>query len=506
MNSLKFRPIILIILDGWGIAPPSFGNAITSSHLPCFNYLLSNFPSTSISASGTAVGLPNNDPGNTEVGHLNIGAGRIVESSVLAIDDAIKEGSFFTNSAFKEAVAHVNTFNSSLHLMGLLSSARVHASKDHLLSLIKFTKQNNVKKLFLHIFTDGRDAPPYEALTQILEVENYLQKLDIGTIASLCGRFWAMDRDRRWDRTQKAYDVLTRGMGENFSLPTVALENFYREGIRDEFIPPIVITKNGAPHTIQKNDAIIFFNHRGERAAQLTQKIISPDNKSLNLFFVSLTRYDDMPVNVIAFPPTKIKNALGEVFSNAGLKQLRLTESEKGRFVTYYLNGNEEQKFPGEERIIIPSSQVKTYDTLPQMSANEITKTLIEKLSSFDLIVVNFANADMVGHTGLFKSTVIACETINNCLQQIVDVLLKTNGILFITGDHGNAEEKIDLKTGLTLNEHTRNPVPLIIVGNTVKNIKLKDDGVLADIAPTILKLTNLEIPPEMTGKVLIEE
>lgn len=502
MNSLKYKPIILTILDGWGIAPPSFGNAITSAHTPCMGSLLSKFPNTELWASGTWVGLPNNDPGNTEVGHINISAGRIVKSKILVIDDAITKGSFFTNPAFKKAIDYVKTNSSNLHLIGLFSSARVHASSEHLLNLIKLTKQESVKNLYLHIFTDGRDAPPYEGLTKLLELENYLQKIGIGKIASISGRFYGMDRNKRFERTEKVYDALVKGVGKQSFLATVALENYYKEGISDEFIPPTVITdKNQPVATIGQKDAIIFFNHRGERAVQLVEKFNGP-------FVVTLTEYDrDLKVNDVAYLPTKLTNTIGEVFSKNNFKQLRLAESEKGRFVTYYFNGHQENPWTGERDLIIDSPKVRTYDELPQMAAPQITDSLIDELvtQTTDFVVVNFANADMVGHTGLFKPTVMACETVDLCLQRIVDAVLKTNGVLFITGDHGNAEEKIDLKTGLTLNEHTKNPVPLILVGQNLDNIKLKPGGTLGDIAPTILTLIGLPVPPEMTGKVLYD-
>lgn len=504
MNSLKYRPAVLIILDGWGVAPPSFGNAITSSHLPYFNQLLANFPNTTLLASGTAVGLPKNEPGNTQTAHLNLGAGRVVYQDLPRINLSIADGTFFKNPAFIGAINHAKAHNSKLHLMGLVGATGVHANPEHLYALLKLAKDEDFPRVFVHFFTDGRDTAPYEGMTRLLELENYLQKINIGKIATISGRFYAMDRDKRWERTEKTYSALINGVGEKASIPTVALEAYYRNGITDEFIPPTVIigSDNKPVGLIEKDDAIIFFNHRGERAAQLTQKILQ---NTLNLFFVTLTQYDDLPVSAIAFLPTKLKNTIGEVFSRVGLKQLRLAESEKARFITYYFSGNVEEKFPGEERIIIPSPTVKTYDLEPQMAAFGITKTLLEKLSlnTFDFLVVNFANADMVGHTGLFKPTVIACEAIDNCLGQIVNNILKTNAILFITGDHGNAEEKIDIKSGLTLNEHTKNPVPLILVGNGVKNLKLKHNGMLADIAPTILKLVGLEIPQEMTGNIL---
>lgn len=503
--SLSNNPVVLAVLDGWGIAPPHFGNAITSARTPTINNLANFYPTTKLIASGQNVGLPNNDPGNTEIGHLHLGSGRVVKSYISQINEAITDGSFDKNPTLLTAIEHVKKFKSNLHLMGLLSAARIHAASEHLYALLKFAKQNNVNNVFIHIFTDGRDSQPYSALSKILELKNFLEKENIGIIASICGRFYSMDRDKRWERTKRAYLAIVNGEGDKTPEPLVALEKNYKEGITDEFIEPLVVVDSkGLPITkVKENDAIIFFNHRGERAVQLTQLFISRVTK---VFFITLTEYDpDLEVQGIAFSPQKIPKTLGETLSKGNLTQLRLAESEKGRFVTYYFSGYRRDAFQGEERIIIPSPDVETYDIRPEMSAREITDALIEKLNSgkFNFILVNFANADMVGHTGLFKPTVRAVETVDSCIKRVAEIVIKIGGALVITGDHGNAEEKIDAKTGFILREHTKNPVPLIVVSDSLKNKKLRE-GSLVDVAPTILRILGIPAPSEMTGNNLL--
>lgn len=504
------KPIVLVVIDGWGLAPKSLGNPISQANLPTYHKLINTFPNSRLIASGETVGLFNNDPGNTEVAHVNMAAGRIVNSPVVEITRAITNGSFFTNKALEQAATHIKTHNSNLHIMGLFSSGHVHASNDYLYALIKFAKNAGITKLFLHLFTDGRDSSPTAALPLLKELEEYIKKQDLGTIATITGRFYAMDRVRLWSRTKKAYDALFSGIGEIFTSPSEAIESWYKKNITDEFIPPSVIVDSDKESLgkIEQNDAIVFYNHRVDRALQLSQMITASTNKPLNLFFVSLIEYDKhLPVEGVAFPSQQLFNTLGEVLSISNLRQLRLAETEKERFVTYYFNGFREEPFTGEDRIIVPSSQVETYDQKPEMSAYELTDKLLSKIKSdeYDFILINYANPDMVGHTGLFKATIKACEAVDNCLGKITDEILASyDGLLIITADHGNAEEKIDLKTGLVLTEHTNNPVPLILVGKNLGNTKIAQGGILSDIAPTVLSLLNLPVPEEMTGKSLI--
>lgn len=507
MSSSKFKTIILIIIDGWGIALPSQGNATTSANLPFIRYLLNNFPNSKLLASGPAVGLLNNDPGNTEIGHLNIGAGRIIDAPITQIDRAITDGSFYSNQAFKNLIYHLKKYNGNLHLVGLFGSGHVHASNHHLSALLKLAKRAGIKNVYLHLFTDGRDSPPTAARSLLAKLERHLKNTGIGKIVTITGRFYAMDRDRRFERTKKAYQAFF-GKAEVATTVAKAIDKSYKNGVTDEFIPPTIITNDDKPlGLITKNDGIIFFNHRGERAIQLTE-FFTRELVSMNLFFVTMAEFDkNLHVSAVAFTPKPIKMTLGEVFSNNGLHQLRIAESEKSRFVTYYFNGYRKQSFPLEDRIIIPSPQVSTYDQKPEMSAFELTDELISQLNnnSYGFIVINFANPDMVGHTGLFKPTVIACEVIDRCLKKIIDVTLGNNLPVIITADHGNAEEKIDLKTGLSLTEHTNNPVPIMFVSQVLKDRKIHEGGILADIAPTILNLIGINIPTEMTGQNLLQ-
>lgn len=509
MSSSKFKSIVLVILDGWGVAPPGIGNAIANAHLSYYNSLVKKFPNTTLLASGEAVGLLNNDPGNTETGHVNIASGRIIKSPISIINEALRTGSFFKNRIFRKVTNHLKKYGGNLHLMGLFGSGHVHASNDHLMGLLLLAKRNSIKNVYLHLFTDGRDSPRTAALSQVDNLRKQLEHDSTGAIASISGRFYAMDRDRRWQRTRKTYDALIQGLGNKATSPQSAIEEFYKKGVTDEFIPPTVFTENsGKPlGLIAKNDAVVFYNHRGERARQLTEMFVNQNLQKLNIFFVTMTEFDKyLKVSAVAFPPERIKMTLGEVLSINELRQLRMAETEKERFVTYYFNGFQEKSFPLEDRIIIPSPKVSTYDLAPEMSALKLTEALLAQLKTglYSFILINFANPDMVGHTGLFKPTIKACEIIDACLAKITDCVLKMNGLVIITADHGNAEEKIDLKTGLTLTEHTDNPVPLIFVDRNFSWRKLLKGGILADLAPTILKLMGIQVPKEMTGKNLL--
>ena len=513
--------VILIVLDGFGMAPPGPGNAIYLSNPVFINGLLTSFPNTVLKASGEAVGLPQGEVGNTEVGHLNLGAGRIVYQDLPRINMSIADGGFYKNQSFLDCINHVKKYNSKLHIMGLVSDGIVHSSIDHLWSLLYFAKENQVSNVFIHPFTDGRDSSPKSALGVIKTIEEKTTQLGIGKIASVSGRYYAMDRDNRWERTAKAYVCLTKGQGVKSDSPAHAIEESYKTGVTDEFILPTNIYENNQPVAlIEPHDSIIFFNYRIDRAKQLTEAFVldnldantsafQRENKIDELFFVTMTEYQHhLPVR-IAFSPILVNYPLGKVFEDNKMPQLRLAESEKERFVTFYFNGQREAPFKLEDRIIIPSPKVPTYDLKPEMSAYELTNTLINKISEnkYPFILLNFANADMVGHTGNIQATIMAIKTLNQCLEKIVSQVLKSEHTLLITGDHGNAEQKINPQTGEISTEHTMSPVPFIAVNNQLEGHFTKlPQGILADISPTILSLMNVSKPDSMTGRNLLEE
>lgn len=539
----NMKPIVLIILDGFGIGPKYAGNAINLANLKFYNYLISNFPSSVLQASGEAVGLPKDEDGNSEVGHLNLGAGRIVFQDLPRINMAIADGSFFQNKAFFDAALHVKKNNSALHLIGLIGSGGVHSNIEHLFALLHFAKKNDVKKVYLHLFTDGRDSPPTSASTYLQQIENEIKKNQIGEIVSLIGRYYAMDRDKRWDRTLRAYELLTKGKGEIYKSPSEAIKAAYLANETDEFVPPSVIEGRTQMQDsrIKDNDAVIFFNFRIDRPRQLTKMFVLenfnqesvrksdydpfteryfkkmlvtetdmtpvPDRGKAvnNLFFVTMTEYDKNLKCVVAFPSEKINEPLGRVISDNNLKQLHISESEKEKMVTYFFNGLRDDPFPGEERIIVSSPQVSTYDEKPEMSALEITETLIQKVKNngYAFSVVNFANPDMLGHTGNIEKTIFALQKIDECLASIFRVVVEEiGGTIIVTADHGNCEEMIDQEGNIDT-KHSIYPVPFILAGNEFKNVKLRN-GVLGDVAPTILKIMNLQEPEEMSGHNLI--
>lgn len=544
------RMVVLVVLDGWGIAAKNPGNAIEIANTLNMDRFWVSFPHTTLFASGESVGLPHNEPGNTEVGHLNLGAGRIVYQDLTRINNSIADGSFFKNPAFLGALKHAIDNNSNIHLMGLLGSGGVHSNAEHLYALIHFFSQNKFNRVFLHIFTDGRDSPPTAALSYLEKLRQVIQKEGVGEIATIMGRYWAMDRDFRWERTKAAYLALTAGKGHLVKTPEEAIKISYEQGKTDEFIEPSIITdREGRPISlIRDNDAVIFFNFRVDRPRQLTKAFIAPDFSSAffewdfdpylekykkrhtldyyppsplkaferniflkNLYFVTMTEYAKSFAKdgvKVAFPPEKVINPLGEVISSAGLLQLRMAESEKERFVTFYFNGLEEKPSRGEERIIIPSPKVPTYDQKPEMSAYELTDRAIKEISSrkFSFILINFANPDMVGHTGNLGPTVKACEVVDECIGKIANFCLSYGASLIITADHGNAEQKINPQTGGISTEHTNNPVPFIAISPEFlgKNVLLPS-GILADVAPTVLSLLDLPKPKEMTGRNLLE-
>jgi 2,3-bisphosphoglycerate-independent phosphoglycerate mutase len=501
----------LIILDGWGLGKEYEGNAIAKAKTPNFDKLLETYPNTILKSSGLAVGLPEGQMGNSEVGHLNIGAGRIVYQEYTRISKSIENGEFFEKPEFIKAIENVKKNNSKLHLMGLLSDGGVHSHNSHLYALLEFAKKYGVKDVFVHCFMDGRDVPPKSGKGYIEELEKKLAEIGVGKIATVSGRYYAMDRDKRWERTQKAYDAMSLGKGREASSAVEAMNKSYQEDITDEFVIPTVIVNNGKPvATVDDKDSIIFFNFRPDRARQITRAFVDVDfegfdrDKKVDVFFICMTQYDKTIENVeIAFKPQILKNTLGEYLSSKGCKQLRIAETEKYAHVTFFFNGGVEKPNEGEDRILIPSPKVATYDLKPEMSAIEVKDEVIKQIKErkYDFIVLNFANPDMVGHTGDYNAAVKAVETVDTCLGEIVDEILNVKGKVLITADHGNAEEMVEEGTGNKITAHTTNNVPCIIIGEG--NIQLRE-GILADVAPTLLDMMGYEIPNEMTGKSLI--
>lgn len=544
----QHRSVCLVVLDGWGVASAGPGNAISLANTVNMNRLTASYPHTVLRASGEAVGLPKGEVGNTETGHLNLGAGRIVYQDLERINMAIADGSFFENKAINGAIDHAIKNNSNLHFMGLVGAGGVHSSINHLYALLRLAREKNFNRVYLDLFTDGRDSPPTSSMVYFSQLGEVLKKEGVGVISSIMGRYWAMDRDKRWDRTAKAYFALTRGLGQFVATPEEAIQASYAVGKTDEFIEPsLICDKDGKPISlIHDNDALVFFNFRIDRPRQLsrafavkdfskanvetsfdpylikytkshekiTQTTIAPafdrGEALKNLYFVTMTEYEKLLVEEgvqVAFPPEVVGMPLGKVISLANLQQLRMAESEKERFVTFYFNGQQEGAFVGEERVIIPSQKVATYDKMPEMSARELTLKLIEKLKGgeFSFSLINFANADMVGHTGSIGAAVTACSVIDECIGRIVNYALGYNINLLITADHGNAEEMINTQTGEIETEHSANPVPFIAVGNAFSGkAQMLPEGILADVAPTVLRLLNLEIPGSMTGRDLL--
>ncbi len=503
---MKKRLTMLMILDGFGIYKAKEGNAIKLANTPNYNKLLDSCPHTTLQAAELAVGLPKGQMGNSEVGHTNIGAGRIVYQDLTRITKSIEDKSFFNNIEFNKAIDNCINNNSNLHIIGLVSDGGVHSHINHLYALIKLCKKRKFNRVYIDAFTDGRDTLPNSGIKFIEELENMLKKEKIGKISTVSGRYYAMDRDKRWERIKSAYDAMVYKKGKEVETACEGIKKSYEKNITDEFIKPF-ITKDSTP--INKNDSIIYFNFRPDRARQITTALTDNEfkefkHKNLNLYYVCMTEYDSTFKNVhVAFQPEKITNTFGEYISKKGLKQLRIAETEKYAHVTFFFNGGREKSYKNEDRILIPSTKVATYDLKPEMSANEITDKAIEKIKEkkYDSIILNFANTDMVGHTGNLKATIKAVETVDECIGKIVKAIKKVNGILLITADHGNCEKMIDDKTNSPQTAHTTNLVPLIIYG--IENIKLRP-GKLSDISPTMLDLLNLDKPLEMSGKSLI--
>lgn len=508
------NPVMLMILDGFGISNYEDGNAVKAAKHPNFTRLWNEYPHTEIGASGLSVGLPNGQMGNSEVGHLNIGAGRIVYQALTRITKSIKDGDFFENEALVKAVDNALKNNSSLHLLGLLSDGGVHSHIEHLKGLLMLAKKKGLEKVYVHAFLDGRDTPPASAINYAAELEDYMKEIGIGTIATVSGRYYAMDRDNRWERIELAYNALVLGKGEYANSAKEAIEHSYHDNKTDEFVLPTVITGEGkAADVIKNGDSVVFFNFRPDRAREITRalndKVFEGFNRdNLELTFVTMTQYDKTIENVeIAFKPEGYSNTLGEYISKLGKKQLRIAETEKYAHVTFFFNGGVETPNENEDRALIPSPKVATYDLKPEMSAYEVTDEVLKRIDTdeYDVIILNYANPDMVGHTGIIEAAVKAVETVDECLGKVVDKILEKNGTVFITADHGNCEQMIDYSNGNPMTAHTTNLVPFVYVSEEAKGKELRTDGILADIAPTMLTVMDEEVPGEMTGKSIIK-
>ena len=506
------KPVMLMILDGFGIAPKSEGNAVSLAKKPNFDRLLEKYPHSELQASGLFVGLPDGQMGNSEVGHLNIGAGRIVYQELTRITKSIADGDFFTNEALVKAMENAKKTDGALHLMGLLSDGGVHSHIDHLKGLLEFAKKAGVQNVYVHAFMDGRDVPPSSGKEFIEKAEAMMAEVGVGKIATVSGRYYAMDRDNRWERVELAYNAMVLGKGETANSAVEAIEKSYHDDKTDEFVLPTVIEKDGNPVAKIKNgDSVVFFNFRPDRAREITRAINDKvfdgfKRETLNLTFVTMTQNDKTLEGVeVAFKPQTLTNTLGEYVSAKGLNQLRIAETEKYAHVTFFFNGGVEKENKNEERALIPSPKVATYDLKPEMSAYEVTEELIKRLDSdkYDMIILNFANPDMVGHTGVVEAAVKAIEAVDECLGKVVNKVLEKDGTVFITADHGNAETMIDFSTGNPFTAHTTQPVPFVWVSNNTEGKTVKD-GKLADIAPTMLSVLGLEAPSEMTGENLI--
>ena len=511
---IKRRPSALIILDGWGYREDTEGNAVALANTPVLDRLFTKHPNTLIGTSGFSVGLPDGQMGNSEVGHLNIGAGRTVYQSLTRITKSIEDGDFFYNPAFLEAAKIAGEPGHSLHLMGLVSPGGVHSHTDHLLALVRLAKKQGVSHVFIHAFLDGRDTPPRSADGYLAELEEGLKDIGLGEIAMISGRYYAMDRDNRWERVQLAYDALTLGTGLYAGSSKEAIESAYARGEDDEFVKPTLIDRGDrGPGIVQDGDAIVFFNFRADRARELTRAFTEPDfdgftmeRKYSEIFFVTMTEYDAEFSHVhIAYPPESIENTLGAYMGSLGLRQLRIAETEKYAHVTFFFNGMIEAPEPGEDRVLIPSPKVATYDLKPEMSAYEVAERAVAEIKSgvYDLIILNFANMDMVGHTGSLKAAVKAVEAVDECVGKVAEAIIDAGGQFLLTADHGNSEMQMD-DDGEPMTAHSSNPVRLILVQDGDEDIRLMDGGTLADLAPTLLEMMELPQPPEMTGHSLL--
>lgn len=507
------KPVVLMILDGYGLNDNCEANAVCEGKTPIMDQLMSQCPFVKGEASGLAVGLPEGQMGNSEVGHLNMGAGRIVYQELTRITKSIQDGDFFDVPAFLEAVENCKKNDSALHLFGLVSDGGVHSHITHIYGLLELAKKQGLEKVFVHCFLDGRDTPPASGKDYVAAVEAKMAELGVGKVASVMGRYYAMDRDNRWDRVELAYNALTKGEGNTAASATAGIQASYDDGKNDEFVVPFVVTEDGKPLSeIKDKDSVIFFNFRPDRAREITRAFCDDEftgfarAKRLDLTYVCFTDYDDTIKNkLVAFHKQSIKNTFGEFLANHGKTQARIAETEKYAHVTFFFNGGVEEPNKGEDRILVKSPKVATYDLQPEMSAPQVCDKLVDAIKSdkYDVIIINFANPDMVGHTGVEDAAIKAVEAVDACVGRAVDAIKEVNGVMFICADHGNAEQLVDYETGAPFTAHTTNPVPFILV-NADPSYKLREGGNLADIAPTLIELMGMEQPVEMTGRSLI--
>ena len=508
MAKLKNAPVALIIMDGWGIGDMQDpNNAISVAKTPVIDGLMAKYPHAQLLASGEAVGLPDGQMGNSEVGHTNIGAGRIVYQELTRITKAIRDGSFFQNEALQAVIGEVKKNGSALHLMGLVSPGGVHSHSDHLYGLLKLAKKEGLQKVYVHAFLDGRDVPPSSAAEYLADLEAKIKEIGIGQVATISGRYYAMDRDKRWERVQKAYEALAHAKGNTAASSAAAIQASYQEEVTDEFVVPVVLD---GYEGMKSGDGAIFFNFRPDRARELTHAFTDTAfdgfarDESLHVSFVTMTQYEEGMNVRIAYAPQTIENTLGATIQKLGMTQLRIAETEKYAHVTFFFNGGVEEPYQGEDRILVPSPKVATYDLQPEMSAVPVTDKVVEAIHSgkYDFIILNYANGDMVGHTGVVSAAIKAVETVDTCVGRFVAAIREVGGEVCITADHGNADQMVDPETKEPFTAHTTNPVPFITVSEQVKSVK---NGALCDIAPTLLTLAGLDIPAEMTGTPLVE-
>ncbi len=507
------KPTVLMILDGYGLNENTKANAVAEANTPVLDGLMANYPFVKGYASGMAVGLPDGQMGNSEVGHLNMGAGRIIYQELTRITKEIQDGDFFRNEAFLQAVENCKKNHSALHLMGLVSSGGVHSHNTHIYGLLELAKKNGLENVYIHCFLDGRDTPPKSGKEFVEELVKKCEEIGVGKVASLAGRYYAMDRDNRWERVEKAYRAIRFGEGEVAICPVEAMEASYNADKTDEFVEPTVITENGvAIGKVEDNDSIIFFNFRPDRAREMTRAFCDNEFQGFNrgdranVVFVCFTEYDaTIPNKMVAFHKVSITNTFGEFLAANNMTQARIAETEKYAHVTFFFNGGVEEPNKGEDRILVKSPDVATYDLKPEMSAYTVTEKLIEAIKSdkYDVIIINFANPDMVGHTGIEDAAIKAVEAVDECIGKTVEAIKEVDGQMFICADHGNAEQLVDYETGAPFTAHTTNPVPFILV-NADPQYKLREGGCLADIAPTLIELMGMEQPKEMTGKSLL--
>ncbi|KQL46433.1 phosphoglyceromutase [Brevibacillus choshinensis] len=506
------KPVALLIVDGFALRNETYGNAVAQAKKPNFDRYWNHYPHATLEASGLAVGLPEGQMGNSEVGHLNIGAGRVVYQDLTRITKSIREGEFFENETLLDAFRHVKENNKQLHLFGLLSDGGVHSHITHLFAILEMAKEQNYDRVYIHGFLDGRDVSPDSAVGYIEQLQAKIAEIGVGQIATVQGRYYAMDRDKRWERIEKAYRAMVYADAPHYQDPIEAVKESYEKSIMDEFVmPTVIVDDQGAPvSTIQDGDAIIFYNFRPDRAIQISQAFTNEDfrgfdrgeNHPRDLHFVCLTHFSESVGGYVAYKPSNLDNTLGEVLSQQGLKQLRIAETEKYPHVTFFFSGGREQEFPGETRILIPSPKVATYDLQPEMSAIELTDAVVAEIEAdnFDAIILNFANCDMVGHSGKMEPTIKAVETVDTCLARVVEAITAKGGVAVITADHGNADLMLD-PDGRPITSHSTYPVPVIV---TKEGVTLREDGILADLSPTLLALLGVPQPTEMSGKSLL--